>query len=108
LVKYNDKDYAMKQLEELRKDIQSTMSGAISNITRLQQAVDQIKCGLTCGHSWELQDFDSLTYPGRKPPGVYRYRCVRCDEVIVLQADKKKDWEPHIKIAELENGKGTV
>ena len=95
---YNDREYALKQLDQLRHDLSSELSSISNTITRFNDSVDQVKCGLTQGHTWRLVSFDNKTYPHREPPGVYRYECVHCGETIVLTADKKKDWEPFIKI----------
>jgi len=100
---YNDKEYAMKQLDQLRNDLNSAMTSLSSDIMRACDGIDQVKCGLTRGHSWRLVSFDERNYPMRKPPGVYKYQCVYCGEVIMLQADKKKCWEPHIRIHEEES-----
>ncbi len=95
---YGDKNYALKQLNELRNDLQSTITGITNSLINLENAIAHINCGLTKGHTWQLLSFDSNTYPMRKPPGVYKYECIYCGETIMLQADKKKDWEPHLRL----------
>ncbi len=100
LAPYNDKEYAMGQLDELKCGVQSAMLNLTSVLGGISDGIDRVECGLTCGHSWQLAAFNADVYPLRKPPGTYTYKCVHCGEILMLQANKKKDWEQHIKLAE--------
>jgi len=97
LVPYNDKDYALKQIRQLSGDLKSLASYLSNKIVYFTYELECVQCGLTIGHEWELENYDKSTYPLRKPPGVYVFKCVHCGETIYLPADKKTDWEPYIK-----------
>lgn len=87
--KYSDKEYAIKQLAEVKRDI----SSLVKQIESKLDEVEKIKCGLTKGHKWELYEFTSNLYPLAKPPGMYIYKCTYCGEKIYLKAHEKKKWK---------------
>ena len=95
---YNDREYALKQLDQLRGDLSSKIEYINRIVMELDEGIDRVKCGLTQGHTWRLVSFDNKTYPLRKPPGVYKYECIHCGETIVLQANKKEEWKPFLKM----------
>ena len=92
--KYDDKEYSLKQLDELKHDVRSSLSHAASQLTEIEKVV----CGLTTGHQWRLHKFDDTTWPYCEPPGQYIYKCVACGEKICLKADNKKDWEKDFEV----------
>lgn len=94
--KYDDKKYALKQLNELKHDL-SCLTREIEN--KLGE-FDKIECGLTTGHKWRLHKFYDTTYPLVNPPGVYWYKCEHCGEIIILKACEKKIWETSLKLGE--------
>lgn len=87
--KYDDKTYALKQLDELRRDLKNR----IVEIDRSLDEIEKIECGLTRGHDWELYEFTPNLYPFAKPPGMYVYKCKHCGEKIYLKACEKKRWK---------------
>lgn len=87
--KYNDKEYALKQLDELRRDLKNIVAEINSELDE----IEKIECGLTKGHDWELCEFTSNLYPMAKPPGMYVYKCKHCEEKIYLKACEKEIWE---------------
>ncbi len=85
---HSDKGYALKQLASLKQDL-SSMALAID---RKLFDIDKIFCGLTKGHDWQLHEFTDNIYPLTKPPGVYKFKCINCGEVIVFKACEKEQW----------------
>ncbi len=85
---HDDKEYALKQLVCLRQDL----SSITSEIDRKLNDVEKIICGLTKGHSWQLHEFVDNIYPFAKPPGVYKFKCTDCGEIIIFKACEKEKW----------------
>lgn len=104
---YGSKEYAQKQLEQLKHDLLSQIA-SIEHVCR--DEIDKILCGLNDTHDWKLESFDRFLYPLRDPRGSYKFICDNCDEKIVIQADMidKTNFLSHVKdsLVITKNGKG--
>ena len=99
---HSDKEYALKQLANLKQDL-SNMTLAID---RKLDDIDKVICGLTKGHNWQLHEFSDNTYPFAKPPGVYKFKCIDCGEIIIPILYDSREFENYIR--ELISDKKTV
>jgi len=91
---HDDKEYALKQLIILEQDL----SNMVLAVDRKLYDIKKVICGLTKGHNWQLYEFTDNIYPFAKPPGVYKFKCTDCGEIIILKACEKEKWGKYFNV----------